>query len=165
VIALRRAHLPNVRRGPVLLFGRSMGGGTALQALVARPHLFRAAVLYSPVSSSAADNYRRWVIPRAALRRRVARAYGTPALNPRFWRAASVLNYLSRVSVPVRINHGTADTTCPIGWSEATTRALRAQGKSVRLHEYKGQQHAFRGAARRLLMRRALRFFAAHVTQ
>ena len=162
VLALRRARLPFVARGPVALFGRSMGGGASLQALAARPHLFRSAVLYSPVSSSAADDYRRWVRHDRPLRRRVVRAYGTPATHPRFWRSASVRHYLGRVNVPVLLNHGAADTTCPPRWSRATVRALRHHGKRAWLLEYAGQRHAFHPQAFSLLMHRTLRFFAHH---
>ena len=82
VLALRRAHLPFADTARIGLFGRSMGGGVALDALVARPHLARAAVLYSPVSSRAADNDRRWVAGDPALRARVVHAFGTPASRP-----------------------------------------------------------------------------------
>jgi dipeptidyl aminopeptidase/acylaminoacyl peptidase len=162
VLALRSAHLPGVEPGPVSIFGRSMGGGASLQALAARPHLFGSAVLYSPVGSSAADTYRRWVLPDAQLRRRVVRDYGTPAGNPRVWATASVRNYLSRITAPIQIDHGTSDTTCPPRWSLATARALRHDGKEVQLLHYAGESHAFREPAFDLLMRRALRFFAIH---
>ncbi|HET6699075.1 MAG TPA: alpha/beta fold hydrolase [Nocardioidaceae bacterium] len=159
VLALRRARLPYVARGPVNVFGRSMGGGVALQAIAAYPSLFRAAVLSSPLSSRAADNFRRWVRSDPALRARVVDAYGPPRSNPAFWRAASVRHYLSRVSVPVQLHHGTADATCPVAWSEVTTRALRRQDKRVALFEYSGQPHRFHAAAWRRMMQRTVRFF------
>jgi dipeptidyl aminopeptidase/acylaminoacyl peptidase len=130
VTALKRARLPFADPARIGLFGRSMGGGVVLNALVARPHLAQAAVLYSPVSSRASDNYRQWVVPNPSLRQRVERAYGTPASNPSFWRQASSRSYLDRVDVPVQIDHGTADSVCPVRWSEATARALRARGRT-----------------------------------
>jgi dipeptidyl aminopeptidase/acylaminoacyl peptidase len=162
VRALRRARLPFVDPQRVALFGRSMGGGVTLNALVARPHLVRAAVLYSPVSSSAADNYRRWVLPRPALRSRVVRAYGTPATNPRFWRQASSRTYLGRVAVPVLVHHGTADHVCPTAWSRATAHRLRQLGKQVTLRTYAGQDHGFT-TAWPLMMRRSVRFLSAQL--
>ena len=143
VAAVKRARLPFVDANRVGLFGRSMGGGVVLNALAARPDLAKAAVLYSPVSSQASDNYDRWVADDPALRRRVVDAYGSPASNPRFWREASSRSYLDRVAVPVRIGHDTADTVCPLRWSRATAEALRAQGKDVTLHEYPGEEHRF----------------------
>ncbi len=162
VVALRKARLPFADSTRIGLFGRSMGGGVVLDALVARPHLARAAVLYSPVSSRASDNYRRWVVPDASLRRRVEGAYGTPESNPRFWRQASSRGYLDRVVVPIQIDHGTADRMCPVRWSEATARALRAAGKDITLDEYPGEDHRFdRSWAR--FMHRAVTFLRAEL--
>jgi dipeptidyl aminopeptidase/acylaminoacyl peptidase len=141
VTALKKAHLPFTDTSRIGLFGRSMGGGVVLNALAARPHLAKAAVLYSPVSSLASDNYRRWVVPRPALRSRVEAAYGTPTTRPRLWEQASSRSYLDRVDVPVQIHHGTADKTCPERWSEATARTLRADGDQVHVYTYAGQGH------------------------
>ncbi len=162
VAALKRADLPFTDTGRIGLFGRSMGGGVVLNALVARPHLAQAAVLYSPVSSLAADNYRRWVVPDPSLRQRVEDAYGTPSSNPAFWRHASSRTYLDRVAVPIQIDHGTADPMCPVRWSEATARALKAAGKDVTLSEYPGEDHRFdRSWAK--FMHRAVTFLRAEL--
>ncbi len=162
VVALRRARWSFADTSRVGLFGRSMGGGVVLDALAARPHLARAAVLYSPVSSRAADNYRRWVVPAPALRTRVESAYGTPASNPRFWRQASVRGYLDRIAVPVQIGHGTADQVCPVRWSEATAQALRAAGKDVTLEELPGEGHRF-GRSWPRFMQHAVTFLRAEL--
>lgn len=143
VAALKKADLSFADTTRIGLFGRSMGGGVVLNALVARPHLAKAAVLYSPVSSLAADNYRRWVAGEPTLRARVVNAFGTPRSRPAFWRQASSRTYLDRVAVPIQIDHGTADQVCPVRWSRATARALRAAGKDVTLFEYPGEDHRF----------------------
>ncbi|HET6626677.1 MAG TPA: alpha/beta fold hydrolase [Nocardioidaceae bacterium] len=161
VRALRKADLPFADTSRIGLFGRSMGGGVALDALVARPDLVDAAVLYSPVSSLAADNFDRWVRGNDLhrdLEKRVVDTYGSPEDNPGFWRRASARNYLDRVDVPVQIHHGTADPICPVRWSEATAAALRDAGKDVRLFEYPGQLHRF-DSAWPALMRRTVEFF------
>jgi dipeptidyl aminopeptidase/acylaminoacyl peptidase len=157
VRAVRRAGLPFVDTSRVGLFGRSMGGGVVLNALAARPHLADAAFLYSPVSSSAADNYRRWVRPDPSLRAVVEASYGTPATRPRVWREASARAYLDRVDLPVLVAHGTADTTCPVRWSRATVAALRAGGGDARLEAYPGEGHRF-GAAWPAMMHSAITF-------
>jgi dipeptidyl aminopeptidase/acylaminoacyl peptidase len=163
VRAVRRAGLPFVDASRVGLLGRSMGGGVVLNALAARPHLADAAVLYSPVSSGAEDNYRRWVTERPALRSRVERAFGTPATRPQVWRRASARTYLDRVDLPVRIHHGTADTVCPPRWSRATMAALRAGGGDARLHLYPGQEHRFHGRAWSTFLHRTVRFLHARL--
>jgi len=162
VRAVRRADLPFVDASRIGLFGRSMGGGVVLNALAARPHLARAAVLYSPVSSRAADNYDRWVRDDPGLRRRVVAGYGTPQDNPRFWAEASSRRYVDRVDVPLQIHHGTADGTCPVSWSRATTAALRAAGKDVTLVEYPGEDHRFDRSWSRF-MHRAVTFLRARL--
>jgi dipeptidyl aminopeptidase/acylaminoacyl peptidase len=143
VVALRRARVPGVDTSRIALLGRSMGGGVAMQAAVARPSWFDAVVLYSPVSSDAAADYDRWVVHDPALRQRVQRAYGTPETRPELWQRASVASYLPRITAPVRIHHGTADPVCPERWSVATAGLLRASGADVRLRTYAGEEHRF----------------------
>lgn len=156
VRAVRRAHLAFVRRGPVHLFGRSMGGGVALQAAVARPAWFRSLVLSSPISSRAHDTFRRWAEPGTELRRKVVDAYGLPRDNPAFWATSSVHRYLHRLDVPLHVHHGTGDDVCPVDWSRRTVRAARAAGGRARLHAYAGAEHTFHGSDWRLMMRRTV---------
>lgn len=162
VLAVRDAGLRFVDDTRVGLLGRSMGGGVALNAVVARPDLFDAVVLHSPVSSKAADNFDRWVNGKRPLERRVVARYGAPDDNPDFWREASARSYLDRVDVPVQIHHGLADPVCPPQWSEATASALRAAGQDVELFEYPGEEHRFeRGWS--TLLRRTTDFFDDHL--
>jgi dipeptidyl aminopeptidase/acylaminoacyl peptidase len=163
VRALREARLPGVDLSRTALLGRSMGGGVAMQVAVARPSWFDALVLYSPVSSEAADGYHRWVSGSPALRTRVQRAYGDPDSRPTLWREASVANYLGRITMPVRIHHGTADEMCPAKWSEHTTELLRARGADVRLRTYPGEPHRFE-VQWPAFMTRVDRFLSAHLT-
>jgi dipeptidyl aminopeptidase/acylaminoacyl peptidase len=163
VSAVRTSRLPFLDGGRIGLLGRSMGGGVVLDALAARRHLAQAAVLSSPVSASAADQYTRWVAQDPSLRRRVVGAYGTPYTRPVFWRQASAGEYLDRIDVPLQIHHGTADPMCPVRWSEATTAGLRARGKEVTLYEYPGQGHRFDATALSRFLGRALAFLHQHL--
>lgn len=163
--ALREAKLAFVDGTRIGLLGRSMGGGVALNALVARPGLVAAAVLYSPVSSLATDNFDRWVRDdpaHADLKRRVLRSYGSPQADPAFWREASSRTYFDRISVPVQIHHGTADAVCPVRWSEQTAQALRRAGVSVSLYEYAGEPHRF-GRSWLTMISRTAAFFDRYV--
>ena len=56
------------------------------------------------------------------------------------------------------MHDGTADESCPIGWSRETLAALQEHGKDVRLHPYEGEPHAF-AAAWPTSMRRTTAFF------
>lgn len=160
--ALRLARLPYVDAARLAVLGRSMGGGVAQAAVEARPGFVDALVLYSSVSSRAADNYAHWVEGNSPLDEKVLATYGAPQDNPRFWREASPRAYVDRVDLPVQVHHGTSDPVCPPRWSRATVAALRGAGVDVRLYEYPGETHRIdRGWP--LMMRRVVRFLKANV--
>jgi dipeptidyl aminopeptidase/acylaminoacyl peptidase len=158
VQAVKSSRLSFLDRNRIGLMGRSMGGNVTLDALVAQPGLVDAAVIYASTSSLAADNWRRFYRrspDRKRVNRRIERTYGLPDDNPQFWRNASPRPYLGRVTEPILIHHGTADDTCPISWSRATTRALKAAGKDVTLLTYSGEGHTFFGQFGRSIARTA----------
>ena len=145
VKALRNSRDVPVNDDRVFVFGRSMGGGVVLKALVAEPGLAQAAVAYSSVSSMERDNYDQFIRPDpedSGLRDRLARRYLTPEQNPRFWRENSSRPYLDQITEPVLLVHGRLDTTCPPRWATATQRALRQAGVKSRLDWY-NDEHAF----------------------
>ncbi len=165
VLAIKASPLRYLDRERVGLLGRSMGGGVVYNALVARPGLVDAAVVFAPVSSDTVDNFNRWTRGRAE-RRQLARAiinrYGSPEENPQFWANVSPVNFFDRVSEPILIHHGTSDETCPIRWSRATLAALRSNGKDATMFTYRGEQHAF-GPQWPTSMRRTVAFFKRHL--
>lgn len=129
----------------VFVFGRSMGGGVVLKALVAEPGLAQAAVAYSSVSSIERDNYDQFIRPDpedSDLRDVLARRHGTPEENPQFWRENSSRPYFERITEPVLLVHGRLDSTCPPRWAVATQRALRQAGVSSTLAWF-DDEHAF----------------------
>ncbi|MGZ8738143.1 MAG: alpha/beta hydrolase family protein [Nocardioides sp.] len=165
VHALRRTKAVRVDDERVGLLGRSMGGGVVYNVLVAQPGLVDAAVVFAPVSSRTIDNFDRWIRDdpgRRALSDFILRRYGEPRENPRFWREVSPRSYFERVAESVLIHHGTADESCPIRWSRATTRAMHLAGVDVRMHTYPGEPHAFIGDWP-LSMRRSVAFFRRHL--
>ncbi|MGH8869250.1 MAG: alpha/beta hydrolase family protein [Actinomycetes bacterium] len=165
VLAVKRSRLPYLDGERVGLLGRSLGGGVTFNALVVRPGIVDAAVVFAPVSADAQDNFNRWTRgepDRAGLTRRIIRAYGSPESAPAFWRAASASAYFDRVSEPVLIHHGTADESCPLRWSRETLAELRAAGKDARLVVYPGEPHAFI-AEWPASMRRTVAFFDKHL--
>jgi dipeptidyl aminopeptidase/acylaminoacyl peptidase len=167
VLAVKRSSLSYLDRERIGLLGRSMGGGVTLNALVVKPGLVDAAVVFAPVSSNAVDNFNRWQRGRAERRRsteRIIAEYGSPERNPDFWRNVSAVNFFGRVSEPILIHHGTADKSCPIAWSKRTRTALRSLGKDVKMFTYEGEPHAF-GAAWLTSMRRTVNFFDKHLRE
>jgi dipeptidyl aminopeptidase/acylaminoacyl peptidase len=137
-----------------------MGGGVILKALVAEPGLVGAASLWGSVSSLERENYDQFIRPDpedAGLRDQLARRYGTPEQDPRFWRENSSRPYFDRITEPVLLVHGRYDDTCPPRWATATQRALREAGVSSELEWY-ADGHAF-GPAFNAAMNRTVRFF------
>jgi len=164
VKALRRSRAVPVDDDRVALFGRSMGGGVILKALVAEPGLVQAAAPWASVSSIEAQNYDQFIRPDpedAGLRDQLARRYGTPEQARRFWRENSSRPYFERITEPVLMVHGRFDDTCPPRWATATQRALTRAGVSSRLQWY-DDGHAF-GPAFTAAMNRTVRFFDRHL--
>jgi dipeptidyl aminopeptidase/acylaminoacyl peptidase len=165
VLAIKASSLPYLDRERVGLLGRSMGGGVTLNALVVKPGLVDAAVVFAPVSSDSVDNFNKWIrgsTERRALARRIIARYGSPERNPAFWRNVSPVSFFDRVREPVLIHHGTADESCPIQWSRKTLTALHRLGKNANLSTYPGEHHAF-GPAWPSSMRRTVAFFDKHL--
>ncbi len=160
VKALRASRNVPVDPDRLALFGRSMGGGVVMKALIAEPGLVQAASLWASVSSLEPENYQRFIRPDPegeVLRDRLARRWGTPEESPQFWRENSSRPYLDRLTEPVLIVHGRFDETCPPRWAIATQRALGRAGVTSTLAWY-ADGHAF-GPAFAPAMERTVRFF------
>jgi dipeptidyl aminopeptidase/acylaminoacyl peptidase len=144
----------------IALFGRSMGGGVILKALIAEPGLVRAAAPWASVSSLEGENYNQFQRDDPADRARPddpGRRYGLPEENPEFWLANSSRPYFDRITEPVLMVHGRGDDTCPPRWATATRHALVAAGVDAELQWY-DDGHAF-GPAFFAAMDRTIRFF------
>lgn len=141
-LAIQSSGMSELDGDRIAILGRSMGGGVAMQALVAQPGLFDAAIIYASVSSDAGDNFNRWQ-RESRDGRRLMREYGAPEDSPDFWRAASSYAYFNRISEPILMLHGTQDQTCPIDWARQTLRRMTAAGVDVTLVEYPGEDHTF----------------------
>jgi dipeptidyl aminopeptidase/acylaminoacyl peptidase len=165
VKAVKSSKLRYLDKDRVGWLGRSMGGGVTLTALVAQPGLVDAAVIYASVSSMAADNWKQFYRPsedRGRTNRRMAQTYGLPDESPEFWRGASSRPYFDRVTEPLLVHHGIQDDTCPIRWSEATVKALKAEGKDVTFVRYRGEGHTFERQWQRSIQR-TVEFFDKHL--
>ncbi|MEZ5117069.1 MAG: prolyl oligopeptidase family serine peptidase [Candidatus Nanopelagicales bacterium] len=166
VKAVKASALPFLDGERVGMIGRSMGGGVAFNTLVAAPGLVDAAVTYASVSTDAVDNYERWIRfddGRSELAARIEAEHGSPEDAPEFWRGISARNYFDRIETPVMVHHGVVDDTCPIRWSRATVKALRAADVDLTYHEYDGEGHYFYGGWARSFQR-TLAFLDEHLT-
>lgn len=161
VLAVKESTLPYLDKERIGLLGRSMGGGVTLNALVVKPGLVDAAVVFAPVSSNTVDNFNRWIRrdpSRGRLADRIIEEYGSPERNRQFWRDVSPRTFFDRITEPILIHHGTDDESCPIRWSRQTLAALDAAGKDATLRVYEGEHHAFIPEWP-LSMRRTVAFF------
>ncbi len=164
VKALRASPAVPVEDDRIAYFGRSMGGGVVLKALVAEPGLVQAAAPWASVSSLEAQNYDQFIRPDpedAGLRDQLARRHGTPEEAPHFWRENSSRPYLDRITEPVLMVHGRYDDTCPPAWATATHQALQRAGVDSQLQWY-DDGHAF-GPAFDAAMDRTVTFFDRHL--
>jgi len=161
VMAVKNSGKKYFNKEKIGLLGHSMGGGVVINILVVRPELAAAAVLFAPTSADYRDNFTRWLWRRKhhpEIAEKIIKQYGSPEANPQFWAGLSAVNYLDKVKTPVLINHGTADESVPIEWSERLNDNLKAKGKEVTFYQYPGERHEF-GPAWPLVMQRTVTFF------
>jgi dipeptidyl aminopeptidase/acylaminoacyl peptidase len=157
---------PDLRVDPdrIALFGRSMGGGVMLKALVAEPGLFAAGVGWAAVSSLEAQNFDQFQRPDAPLAELQAGfrgRHGLPGEDPGFWRGVSSRPAFGEITEPVLLVHGRFDDTCPPPWASATQQALTGAGVDATLEWY-DDGHAF-GPAFVAAMDRTVRFLRARM--
>lgn len=144
-LAVKSSGYKYLDKNRVALLGRSMGGGVAFQALVVKPGVFDAAIVYASTSTLAADNFNKWQRNDYPIGQQILKAYGTPKENPQAWRDMSSRYFFSRITEPILMIHGTKDESCDISWARATNKELERLGKDVTYVEYPGAPHYMYG--------------------
>lgn len=158
IYALKAANLPQADANRIAMIGHSMGGGIAQTIMVTAPDLVQAYMLYAPVSTDARESYYRWTQSRPEAVAQIKAQHGDPEANPTFWDNISPINFLDRITAPVMINHGTADDSVPLEWSQRTADSMRSANKNVVFHIYPNEGHEF-GPAWGTVMQRTIDFF------
>jgi fermentation-respiration switch protein FrsA (DUF1100 family) len=149
VASLKR--FPEVDPGRIGMWGHSMGGFLTLRAMVISNDI-RAGVIWAGVVGSYQDLLTQWharVPTRDAFSPVAGRGwrsawsvlYGSPEDNPDFWGSISANTYLSDLSGPIQLHHGTDDHSVPIGLSETLAQQIKEAGKTVELYTYEGDNH------------------------
>jgi len=142
---------PLVDPGRIGMWGHSMGGFLTLRAMVISPDV-KAGVIWAGVVASYPDMLSRWrrsdgptPTPNPSATRRWRSSwveqYGTPEENPQFWTSISANSYLSDLSGPIQLHHGTADESVPLEFSESLYQQLQEAGKTAELYTYPGDNH------------------------
>lgn len=140
------------------MWGHSMGGHITLRNMVVNKDV-KVGVIWAGVVASYPDLLYNWrrvsdtvITPSstptqlssrggAGWRNQLLQEYGTPEENPEFWNSISANTYLSEISGPLQIHHGTADSSVPVAFSEMLQEQMAAAGKVSELYTYPGDDH------------------------
>ncbi|MBW4061845.1 alpha/beta fold hydrolase [Candidatus Saccharibacteria bacterium] len=142
-------NLSGVNANQVAWLGHSMGGAVVLRAAVASHNLpVKAIITASGVVGSVDDTLNNWpvaMLPADLIPQKAAfiTAHGTPKSSPAFWHDISAINYVSAITAPVEINHGTADTVVPIAFSASLDSSLTAANIPHVYYTYAGGDHQY----------------------
>ena len=152
------------------MWGHSMGGFLTLRAMVISP-VIRAGVIWSGVVGSYPDMICCWRRPtpgvptstpnpnfRSGWRTQWQNLYGSPEENPTFWMGVSANSFLSDLSGPIQLHHGTGDTEVPLKFSQDLYQEIQQAGKLGEYYEYPGDNHNLSNYFS-LAMSRTIQFF------
>lgn len=142
-------------------WGHSNGGETGLRAAVVTSDI-KAFVFWAGVVGSFEDMLETYnaKIPflRNASDNSLVRENGLPSQNPEFWKKIDAYSYLSDISAPIQLHHGTNDASVPIELSLSLKAELENIGKKVEYFAYPGDDHNI-GNNSGLAWTRSIEFF------
>ncbi len=120
------------------LWGHSMGAGIVLRLLIIDPEL-QGGLLYASIHADESVNLEHFKDD----------GRGTSKLDAPFsaLRLISPASFLEKISAPLSIHHGDADTVVPVEWSNQLCEKLIDLGKEVECAVYSGQPHTFQNSA------------------
>ncbi len=157
------------------MWGHSMGGYITLRSMVIDSGI-KAGVIWAgvvgpypnlfirptatPTPEGATPEPTTTATPRFGRRWRteLVELYGSPEENPEFWNSISSNAYLSDVSGPIQLHHGTADHSVPLAASETLYQQMLDAGQPVELYTYQGDDHNL-AQSFGLAMSRTIAFF------
>lgn len=153
------------------LWGHSMGGYITARAMVVRDDI-KAGVIWAGVVGSYPDMLESWTrrntvpasIPQRSRRWRevLVEDYGTPAENPAFWASISANSFLTDLSGPIQLHHGTNDADVPLLFSELLYEETLTAGQSAEFYIYQGDDHNI-SANLNTALQRSVAFFDQYV--
>ncbi|HZY42197.1 MAG TPA: dienelactone hydrolase family protein, partial [Anaerolineae bacterium] len=79
-----------------------------------------------------------------------------------FWNSISANAFLTDLSGPLQLHHGTADTSVPLAASQLLYQQMQAAGEPVEFYVYDGADHNLT-AGFSLAMQRTIDFFDKYV--
>ncbi len=159
---------PNVNPNKLGVWGHSMGGNITLRDLVVEPDAIKAAVIWGGVVGSYEDMLH-WHDPyyhpspneqqsHNQTHQNLQMKYGTPSATSPFWQAIDPTFFLSDITAPIQLDVGSSDEEVPPSFSQNLYNKLKAQGKTVEIYYYLGDNHNISNNFS-LAMQRSLDFF------
>ncbi|MBW6473847.1 MAG: alpha/beta fold hydrolase [Anaerolineaceae bacterium] len=166
VTSLKQFPLANPEK--IGVWGHSMGGYLTLRSMVISEDI-KAGVIWAGVVASYPDMMTRWrrntpgpaPTPPTFARRwqqEWVTVYGTNEENPDYWSSISANSFVSEISGPIQLHHGTADESVPLVFSELLWNEILAVNGEVEFYTYEGDDHNLSGYFS-LAMTRTIEFF------
>jgi dipeptidyl aminopeptidase/acylaminoacyl peptidase len=145
--------LPYVDGDRIGVWGLSYGGYMVLQSLVVDPTLFNCGIDVAGVGD--------WYTYNVGFSTRLG---GNPSLNPEVWDRSAPVRHLDKLSRPLLILQGTADTNVPFWETLKVVDTLEKLHKPFDLMIYPGEPHWFRRSyVLQDAWRRSETFFDSHL--
>lgn len=130
--------LTKAQRGPVGLWGHSLGGNVVLRAAVVKPEWVSAVLMYGGMSGDVRENALQEVnVYHDPVGRQVLQ------LPISVTESVSTPGYEARLKAAFSIHWGTSDRDVPPAWSDALCLRLRKLGKTHDCFSYVGAPHLF----------------------
>jgi pimeloyl-ACP methyl ester carboxylesterase len=146
------------------MWGHSMGGYITLRCMVISKDI-KVGVIWAGVVAPYPDLVNNWPgqtyeTPAIAnnWRRSLVETYGSPAQSPVFWDAISANSYLTDLSGPIQLHHGTGDVEVPAEFSASLYQQLQVANLPAELYLYENDNHNLSNSFD-LAMRRTIDFF------
>lgn len=148
------------------MWGHSMGGYITLRNMVITEDI-KAGVIWAGVVASYPDLLTKWrrgddgMVPTPrpnSWRTNLIEQYGNWEENPKFWDSISANSYLSDISGPLQLHHGTRDRDVPLEFSEILFYQMLDADKYVEFYKYSGDNHNLSNYFN-LAMQRSIEFF------
>ncbi|MBI3242941.1 MAG: alpha/beta fold hydrolase [Chloroflexi bacterium] len=168
VASLKR--FPEADPDRIGMWGHSMGGYITLRSMVISPDI-KAGVIWAGVVAPYPDLFARGTprptpvvtvtgtpFTRGRWRTAWLEQYGSPEENPEFWNGISANFFLTDLSGPIQLHHGTADESVPLAASQTLYDQMVAAGMPVEFYTYQDDDHNLSGFFT-TAMNRTIEFF------
>jgi fermentation-respiration switch protein FrsA (DUF1100 family) len=162
---------PDANPDRIGMWGHSMGGHITLRSMVVSDEI-KAGVIWGGVVASYQDLFEHWrresgseptATPDSSSRRNWWRSsleetYGSFDENPEFWASISPNTFVTDLSGPIQLHHGTADDSVPVEFSTSLYSQILTVGRYAELYLYQGDNHNLTNNFA-TAMERSIRFF------